>query len=212
MITPLKNDDYFVDAALTSPLLSRHEKMCSDNNASLDVETAVITDENECKGKGSTREQDRYASRLELLDFCMQLTLMISIIHRDFFIHQTYTFVIILMYALALFWRNLPPFMSTNDGIEAQNDLTGMDQAKGNAKNGGCTNLICCIWGDFFMEHAGYIALIVWDLLFLMEEGDNISLNGGSFYLFQSEIALSFIILMWVVILNYRLLCFGKTE
>ncbi len=105
----------------------------------------------------------------------MQLTLMISIIHRDFFIHQTYTFVIILMYALALFWRNLPPFMSTNDGIEAQNDLTGMDQAKGNAKNGGCTNLICCIWGDFFMEHAGYIALIVWDLLFLMEEGVSVS-------------------------------------
>ncbi len=67
MITHLKNDDYFVDAALTSPLLSRHEKMCSDDNASLDVETAVVTDENECKGKGSTREQDRYASRVRTI-------------------------------------------------------------------------------------------------------------------------------------------------
>lgn len=109
--------------------------------------------------------------QLELLDFCMQLILMISIIHRDFFIHQTYTFVIILMYAVALFWKNRSSPVSENEHVVSQNAATGMDRAKGDVKNEGATVNLCCIWGDYFLEHAGYIALIVWDFLFLMEEG-----------------------------------------
>eukprot|EP00569_Conticribra_weissflogii_P005624 CAMPEP_0171347386 /NCGR_PEP_ID=MMETSP0878-20121228/27702_1 /TAXON_ID=67004 /ORGANISM="Thalassiosira weissflogii, Strain CCMP1336" /LENGTH=197 /DNA_ID=CAMNT_0011851407 /DNA_START=417 /DNA_END=1007 /DNA_ORIENTATION=- len=197
MISPMTNDVYFLDTALASPLLSGHEKNESDDIARCDIESAVIIVKNQCIEKDSTREEDRCATRLELLDFCMQLTLMISIIHRDFFIHQTYTFVILLMYAVALFWKNHSSPLLKNVDVVSQNDATGGDQAKDDAIKEGATVNLCCIWGDFFMEHAGYVALIVWDFLFLMEEGDNINLHGESFYLFQSEIALSVIIMVW---------------
>lgn len=60
----MTNDVYFIDAALASPLLSRHEKYENDDIASCDIESAVIIVKNECIEKDSTREEDRCSTRV----------------------------------------------------------------------------------------------------------------------------------------------------